>query len=158
VVNEDRPAGGITAIFDSQQPAVWGVNCAVHLASFCEFKLTPMGRAATDRGDDVGKLLPAMSSALRPHPHDELREWGGPRLVRRKRVLDLGCGDGRLALGVAPYAKRVDGLDPDPEAIAAAKTNARQAGVRNVRFAAGAAQRLPYPDKTFDVVILSWTL
>jgi len=115
-----------------------------------------MSRAATD--DDVGRLLPALSSALRPHPLDELREWGGPLLVRHKRVLDLGCGEGRLALGVAPYARRVDGIDPDPEAIAAAKTNARKAGVRNVRFAAGAAQRLPYPDKTFDVVILSWTL
>jgi ubiquinone/menaquinone biosynthesis C-methylase UbiE len=117
-----------------------------------------MSRAATDPVGDVGRLLPALSSALRPHPHDELREWGGPPLVRRKRVLDLGCGDGRLALGVAPYAKRVDGIDPDSEAIAAAKSNARKAGVRNVRFSAGAAQRLPYPDATFDVVILSWTL
>jgi len=115
-----------------------------------------MSRAATD--DDVGRLLPALSSALRPHPLDELREWGGPPLVRRKRVLDLGCGDGRLALGVAPYATRVDGIDPDSAAVAAAKRNARQAGVRNVRFSAGAAQRLPYPDATFDVVILSWTL
>ena len=35
VVDEDRPAGGITAIFDSQQPAVWGPNCALHVAYFC---------------------------------------------------------------------------------------------------------------------------
>jgi ubiquinone/menaquinone biosynthesis C-methylase UbiE len=117
-----------------------------------------MSGVATDSVGDVGKHLPALSSALRPRPHDELREWGGPPLMRGKRVLDLGCGDGRLALGVAPYAKRVDGIDPDSEAIAAAKRNARKAGVRNVRFAAGAAQRLPYPDATFDVVILSWTL
>ena len=117
-----------------------------------------MSRAATNLAGDVGRLLPALSSALRPHPHLELREWGGPSLVRRKRVLDLGCGDGRLAIGVAPLAKRVDGIDPDPEAIAAAKRNARKAGLRNVRFAAGAAQRLPYPDAAFDVVILSWTL
>jgi ubiquinone/menaquinone biosynthesis C-methylase UbiE len=114
--------------------------------------------AATDLVGDVGRLLPALSSALRPHPHDELREWGGPLLVRGKRVLDLGCGDGRLALGVAAYAKRVDGIDPDSEAIAAAKRTARKGGVRNVRFAVGAAQRLRYPDATFDVVILSWTL
>jgi ubiquinone/menaquinone biosynthesis C-methylase UbiE len=99
-----------------------------------------------------------MSSVLRPRPLDELREWGGPQLVRGKRVLDLGCGDGRLALGVAPLATRVYGIDPDPEAIAAAKRNARKAHVRNVRFAAGAAQHLPYPDAAFDVVVLSWTL
>jgi len=99
-----------------------------------------------------------MASALRPSARDELREWGGPPLVRGKRVLDLGCGDGRFALGVAQVATRVEGIDPDAEAIAAAKRNARTAGVRNVRFATGVAQHLPHPDATFDVVILSWTL
>src|SRR3979490_2572992 len=94
---------------------------------------------------DVGQHVPAFSSALRPRPSDELAAWGGPALVRGKRVLDLGCGDGRLALGVAPFATRVEGIDPDPEAIAAAKSNARKAGVRNVRFAARAAQHLPFP-------------
>jgi hypothetical protein len=34
VVDEDRPASGITAIFDGQQPAVWGMNCALHVASY----------------------------------------------------------------------------------------------------------------------------
>ena len=117
-----------------------------------------MSSIATDSVGEVGRPVPALSSALRPRPRDELREWGGQRLVRGKRVLDLGCGDGRLALGVAPLARRVDGIDPDAEAIAAAKRNARKAGVRNVRFAAGAAQQLPYRDGAFDVVILSWTL
>ena len=117
-----------------------------------------MCNTATHSVGDVGKRIPAVSSALRPRPNDELREWGGPALVRGKRVLDLGCGDGRLALGVAPFAIRVEGIDPDPEAIAAAKRNARKTGVRNVRFATGAAQQLPYPGAAFDVVILSWTL
>ena len=107
---------------------------------------------------DVGRRVPALSSTLRPQPVDELRAWGGEGLVRGKRILDLGCGDGRFALGVAPLALRVDGLDPDVEGIAAAKKNARKAGVRNARFAVGAAQQLPYPDGAFDVVILSWTL
>ena len=117
-----------------------------------------MSNVAKGSVGDLGRHVPATSSALRPRPHDELREWGGSRLVRGKRVLDLGCGDGRLALGVASLAKRVDGIDPDPAAIEAAKRNARKAGVRNVRFATGAAQHLPYPDATFDLVILSWTL
>jgi ubiquinone/menaquinone biosynthesis C-methylase UbiE len=99
-----------------------------------------------------------MSSALRPDPLNEIGRWGGERLLSGRRVLDLGCGDGRFALAVARFASRVDGLDPDGEAIAAAKKSARKSGVRNVRFAVGAAQRLPYPDGAFDVVILSWTL
>jgi|SRR5215472_12509102 len=106
----------------------------------------------------VGKQVPVVSSSLRPDPLRELREWGGERLVRGKRVLDLGCGDGRFALGVASLASRVDGIDPDPEAIAAARKNARESGVRNVRFRVGAAQQLPYSEAAFDVVILSWTL
>lgn len=99
-----------------------------------------------------------MASTLRPDPLRELREWGGEALVRRKRVLDLGCGDGRFALGVARIASSVQGLDPDPEAITAARRSARNSGLGNVRFAVGAAQRLPYPDGAFDVVLLSWTL
>jgi ubiquinone/menaquinone biosynthesis C-methylase UbiE len=102
--------------------------------------------------------VPALSSALRPRPIDELREWGGARLVRGKRVLDLGCGDGRFAVGVAPMASSVVGIDPDGEAIAAAKKNMRAAGFRNVRFGVGSAQDLRFPDGAFDVVILSWTL
>ena len=117
-----------------------------------------MSSVTKDCVGDFGKHVPAYASTLRPRPHDELREWGGSRLVRGKRVLDLGCGDGRLALGVARLATRVEGIDPDPEAVASAKTNSRRAGVRNARFAVGAAQHLPYPDGDFDVVILSWTL
>lgn len=107
---------------------------------------------------EVGRRVPAFSSALRPRPIDELAEWGGPALVLGKRVLDLGCGDGRFALGVASFAASVDGLDPDEQGIAAAKKAARKARVRNAHFAVGAAQRLPHPDGAFDVVILSWTL
>jgi len=113
---------------------------------------------AGQRLGDVGKHVPATSSALRPRPLDELRSWGGEELVRGKRVLDLGCGDGRFALAIAPYASSVEGLDPDEEAIVMARSSAREAGLRNVRFKVGAAQRLPYRDGVFDVVILSWTL
>src|SRR5947207_521476 len=55
----------------------------------------------------VGRLLPAISSLLRPPPAGELREYGGVALVRRKRVIDIGCGDGRMALGCAPHPSGV---------------------------------------------------
>jgi ubiquinone/menaquinone biosynthesis C-methylase UbiE len=109
-------------------------------------------------GATFGKRVPALSSRLRPPAGVELGQWGGPALVRGKRVLDLGCGDGRLALGVAQFAKEVTGLDPDAELIASAADRARKAGLRNIRFGVGAGQSLPYADGSFEVVILSWTL
>ncbi len=106
----------------------------------------------------VGRHVPALSSALRPLAADELRHHGGPALLRGKRVLDLGCGDGRLALGAARYARSVVGLDPDAELIASATKRARAEGLRNVRFLVGAGQSLPFAEGSFDLVILSWTL
>lgn len=100
--------------------------------------------------------MPLVQSALRPA--DELRAWGGERLVRGKRVLDIGCGDGRVTLTVARAAVSVLGVDPDVDAVAAAKKNARKAGLLNARFKVGSAQKLPYPPEAFDLVILSWTL
>jgi ubiquinone/menaquinone biosynthesis C-methylase UbiE len=105
-----------------------------------------------------GRSVPALSSALRPLAADELRHHGGPALLRGKRVLDLGCGDGRLALGAARHAASVVGLDPDAELIADATRRAREQGLRNVRFEVGAGQKLPFKDGAFDLVILSWTL
>jgi ubiquinone/menaquinone biosynthesis C-methylase UbiE len=115
-------------------------------------------RPIAEVGRHIDGKVRATSSALRPRPLDELLQWGGLRLVRGKRVLDLGCGDGRFALGVASHALSVEGLDPDADAIATARKLARKSGVRNVHFAVGAAQKLPYPDVHFDVAVLSWTL
>jgi ubiquinone/menaquinone biosynthesis C-methylase UbiE len=106
----------------------------------------------------VGRLLPAISSLLRPAAEDELREYGGVSMVRRKRVIDIGCGDGRMALGCAPYASEVVGVDPDPEAIRLARSKARELGATNAHFKVGIAQELPFADEHFDVAILSWTL
>ena len=87
-----------------------------------------------------------------------MRYHGGPALLRGKRVLDMGCGDGRYALGAARYAKSVVGLDIEEDLIASARQRARDAGLKNVRFEVGAGQSLPFPDASFDVVISSWTL
>jgi len=104
----------------------------------------------------VGRHVPALSSTLRPRAIDELRAYGELRMYRGKRVLDVGAGDGRIAIGVAQYADESIGIDPDEEAIALARE--KTAGIPNVRFEVGAAQKLPFPARRFDVVILSWAL
>lgn len=105
-----------------------------------------------------GRYLPTASAGQRPTAERELAEYGGARLFKGKRVLDLGTGDGRLALGAARWARQVVGIDPDPSAIRGARANARRMRLGNARFVVGPAQKLPFKDGSFDVVILSWVL
>ncbi|TRW88486.1 class I SAM-dependent methyltransferase [Mycolicibacterium sp. 018/SC-01/001] len=51
-------------------------------------------------------------------------------LVRGGDVLDVGCGDGLLAQRMAPLARSVRGIDPDPESVRRAR--ARLTGIDNV--------------------------
>ncbi|MCW4000406.1 MAG: METTL5 family protein [Candidatus Bathyarchaeota archaeon] len=51
--------------------------------------------------------------------------------IEGKRILDLGCGTGRLALGAAFLgAKEVVGVDVDRQAIRTARANAEKAGLK----------------------------
>ncbi len=60
------------------------------------------------------------------------------------RVLDLGCGWGRLSLVLAPAAGRVVGLDRDAVAIDEAGKRAAALGLDNVEFHAMDAEREEY--------------
>jgi SAM-dependent methyltransferase len=52
------------------------------------------------------------------------------------RVLDLGCGPGQIALALAPFAKEVTAVDPEPEMLRIAAEAAAHAGAA-VRFVEG---------------------
>jgi ubiquinone/menaquinone biosynthesis C-methylase UbiE len=62
------------------------------------------------------------------------------------RVLDVGCGTGRLAAELAGRGARVWGVDPSPEMLAVARAKAPQ----GVGFKQGRAERLPFRDGWFD--------
>jgi 23S rRNA (uracil1939-C5)-methyltransferase len=57
-------------------------------------------------------------------------------------VLDLFCGAGNLSLPLARVARAVVGIDQDAGGIADAAASATTAGLTNVRFEAGAADRV----------------
>jgi SAM-dependent methyltransferase len=61
-----------------------------------------------------------------------------------KRVLDLGCGWGRLALLLAPSCGYVVGLDRDPALINEARERAARAGLVNVEFHEADVEREEY--------------
>jgi len=70
-------------------------------------------------------------------------------------VLDLACGYGRHAVGVARQGARVTGLDFNPRYLTLAAEEARRAGVE-VRWMAGDMRALPF-EREFDGVYSYYT-
>jgi SAM-dependent methyltransferase len=67
-------------------------------------------------------------------------------------VLDIACGTGNVTLPLARRGARVTGLDMMPHLLEEARTRADREGLR-IRFDEGFAERLPYPDASFDVLV-----
>ena len=70
-----------------------------------------------------------------------------------QRVLDVGCGTGYLLRLLARQwaeASELTGLDPAPAMIEAA---AESADDQRLRFCVGVAERLPFPDSAFDLIV-----
>jgi ubiquinone/menaquinone biosynthesis C-methylase UbiE len=69
----------------------------------------------------------------------------------RGRLLDLACGTGQLAFGLASRFAEIWAVDQEREAIDLARTNARARRVRNVRWMVGRAEDIAV-DRDFDLV------
>ena len=67
------------------------------------------------------------------------------------RVLDLGCGTGRLTLALAAAGHRVTGIDPDAAAVAAAR---RKPGADGVVWVVGTSEQIP-PGAGFDAALMT---
>jgi SAM-dependent methyltransferase len=93
-------------------------------------------------GVDPDGVLPA---AMR-----RLHDWSG------LRVLDLGCGAGFHLPFFAATAASVVGVEPHPPLVRRARERVAAAGLANVEVRAGAAQDLPLPDQSVEVVHARW--
>lgn len=69
-------------------------------------------------------------------------------------LLDVGCGTGFHLPRFAEQAARVIGVEPHPNLLGHARR--RIAGIRNAEVRHGAAQQLPLPDASVDVVHARW--
>src|SRR5262245_5535021 len=67
-------------------------------------------------------------------------------------ALDVACGPGFLTMTLATVCARVWGVDATGEFLARARSEAERRGLANVEFRQGDAERLPFPEATFDVV------
>ena len=79
----------------------------------------------------------------------------GP-IYEGEAVLDVGCGTGVdtiVAANKVGPTGIVTGIDLVPKMLAQARANARMMDLKNVNFLEASAEKLPFPDINFDVVI-----
>ncbi len=82
--------------------------------------------------------------------------WELGRLSLGERVLDLGSGagtDSLIAAQMVGEQGHVTGIDMTLEMLTKASSAAAEMGASNVEFVESEAERLPFPDASFDVVI-----
>ncbi|HEU5406097.1 MAG TPA: class I SAM-dependent methyltransferase [Gaiellaceae bacterium] len=71
------------------------------------------------------------------------------------RILEVGCGEGRLTGFAAARAASVYAFDPNGERV----ENARAAaGVERVRFGVHGAETLDVERESFDIALCGWSL
>jgi len=78
--------------------------------------------------------------------------------LRGRRILEVGCGDGRLTFQYAPTARQVLAIDPDRLSIEDALDEQAALRVSNIDFRVGSIEQLPARGAPFDVAIFSWSL
>lgn len=71
-------------------------------------------------------------------------------------VLDLGCGSGFHLPRFAERAAHVIGVEPHTGLVQLARRRLRTRGVANAEVLPGAAQEIPLPDSSVDVVQARW--
>jgi ubiquinone/menaquinone biosynthesis C-methylase UbiE len=78
--------------------------------------------------------------------------------LRGRRILEIGCGRGRLTRQFSHLASSVVAIDPDPARIADARRLKASTGMGNVSFRVASAERLRPSGEPFEVALFSWSL
>jgi ubiquinone/menaquinone biosynthesis C-methylase UbiE len=118
---------------------------------------SPKGDRRTPTSAEIGRQF---SEQARHYAVSKLHLEGATRLtliehmdpVADEAMLDVGTGPGPLALAFAPYVEHAVGFDLSISMLQAARLAARRAEIENLRLVAGDVHRLPFPDRSFDLV------
>lgn len=102
--------------------------------------------------EEYGRLAPAYDTRWSFYVEATARETMARLAVRpRDRILDVGCGTGVLLhqLSVSHPQARLCGVDPVPEML----DIARQRLPATIELCEAWAERIPYDDEVFDLVV-----
>jgi len=76
---------------------------------------------------------------------------------RHTRLLDLGCGGGHVSYRAAPLVEQVVACDVTASMLATVQSAAAERGLTNITVQQAPAERLPFADASFDIVVARFT-
>ena len=74
-----------------------------------------------------------------------------------KRVLEIGCGEGRLTWQYAKETRVTFAIDLDADALRVATIDRPADLESRVYFSLAKSEQLPFSKETFDLAILAWS-
>ncbi len=74
-----------------------------------------------------------------------------------KRVLEIGCGEGRLTWQYAKETRSTIAIDLDPDALRVATIDRPSDLESYVYFSLAKSEQLPFSNETFDIAIFAWS-
>ena len=77
---------------------------------------------------------------------------------RGQRVLEFGCGDGRLTLPIAHDAAHVFAVDLDTEAVDLARQSLTDELAERVTCEVASGKEIEIERHSFDLAVFSWSL
>jgi len=152
---EDAKIGLIETALESAPAAKWYAR-----------DMRSLKKILQERSDRSREFFNSQTVQNMPSPGQTWRALcsGLIGLIRNQRIVDLGCGNGRLAILLAQAGNAVTGIDTSEEQIRLARENAlllpRTAGASapGPDFRNAPMEGTGLPDAAFDAVILSQSL
>ena len=79
------------------------------------------------------------------------------RDMNQPQALDLGCGAGHAGFALASGGARVTAYDLTAEMLSVVEEEARRRGLHTIRTRQGPAERMPFADAAFDLVVTRYS-
>jgi ubiquinone/menaquinone biosynthesis C-methylase UbiE len=99
--------------------------------------------------ESEGFVLSQLDSSLDALFDSQLKGY----LTGEETVMDLGCGVGDFTMSLAPYSRKVVGVDVARATLEIARERAQNFGIKNVDFVHASGTDLLFADNSFDMMV-----